>query len=314
MKEPLLSVIIISYKQVKYIREAIESVLSQNVTFEYELLLADDCSNDGTEEILKEYERKFSFVKILKRKQNLGASKNYMEAVSHAKGKYITILEGDDYWCNNNKIEKQVSFLEKNNDYSAVGHLQEGRNLKGEFQGLFPKKLDNDMIVNDVNDLILKKKISSSTLMFRNYNGDAKKIKDLEYLYSLDPIIGDSQRCSYLASLGKIYIFKEPMMVYRMRNNDGDSNFNSTCKINEIELRYLKINKLLDKFFDYKYNYYYKIKTSFTLGVAYDICTLNFKDIKNFKKELPKKYKFKIYLLFPLTCIEILYNRFSGKK
>ena len=154
-KNILLSVIIISYKQKQYIKEAIDSVLMQKTDFKYELILSDDCSKDGTLEIMYDYQKKYpDIVKVIDRKTNLGASNNQLDAAKMAKGKYITFLEGDDYWCDENKINEQVHFLEQNEDFIAHTHVQEGRNLKNEVQGYFPtNKEKEDFIIDGVNDL-----------------------------------------------------------------------------------------------------------------------------------------------------------------
>jgi len=313
--KPLVSVIIISYKQAKYIREAIDSVLMQKVYFKYELILADDCSKDGTFEIMKEYEKKHSdVIKVLKREKNLGAHLNCSDAYSHAGGKYLTVLEGDDYWIDDNKLQMQVDFLEKNNDFFAITHIQEGRNLNNEIKGYFPKPLKEDIIICGVEDFIKNgKDFSCSAILYRNFYNDALKVKEISDLKKFDSLVGDAQSNIFFARQGKIYISKKPMMVYRMRNNDGESNFNSSHKVNEIEYRYLNIYAKIEEYYDNQYCLFKMIKKCYTLGVAYNICTFNFKDIKNFNKICPKKYKFRIWISFPLTCISILYRRFIIK-
>ena len=308
----ILSVVIISYNQEKYIRDAIESVINQKTKYKYEILLADDCSPDNTNIILKEYEKKYpNLITVLPRSQNLGANNNIMDAYKNCSGKYIAFLEGDDYWCDENKIDIQIDFLENNLDYIAVSHVQEGRDNNKKVLGYFPKKISNDMIIYGLNDLIDNDKIYSCTsTIHRNIFLDKEHKKKLEYLHSLDSTISDAQMCEYLCSIGKVYVIKKPMMVYRVRNNDGNSNFNSSHRINEIEYRYLKIYKAEEAFYENKYNYYKKIKKSMSLGIAYNLCKFNFKDIKKFNEVCPKKYKLKIYLLFPITCIQILWTRF----
>ena len=307
-----LSVIVFSYKQVKYIREAIDSILMQKVDFKYELLLADDCSQDGTYEIMKDYEKKYpNIIRVLERKKNLGASKNSMDARSQARGEYMTSLEGDDYWIDENKLQTQVDFLDNNPDYSAISHLQEARNLDNKVLGYFPKGINKDKTVYNVTDFINKGKVfSTSATMYRNFFKDKKMLKEFSELRKFDPLIGDAQMNVYLCRLGKIYIMKKAMMVYRMRHNDGNSNFNSSHRINEIEYRYMNIYLQLEKFYNNEYSFYKKVKKNYTLGVAYDICKLNFKDIKRFNELCPLKYKVKIWICFPFTCAAILFRRF----
>lgn len=311
----MLSVVIISYNQEKYIRDAIESVINQKVNFKYEILLADDCSPDNTGKIMEEYAKKYpKLIKKLARPKNMGATSNQVDACIKCKGKYITVLEGDDYWCDKNKIQEQIDFLESHTDYIGVSHLQEGRNLENEYMGLFPQPVTKNFTLNNLNDLLKGKKYSETSTIYRNIYLNKEHISKIKKLLSVDQTIGDAQLCSYLCSLGKIYVIAKPMMVYRMRNSENETNYNSTHKVNEIELTYMKIDKVLDEFFEYKYNYFHKYRNCFTVGVAYDIYTGNFKDIKNFIMECPQRYIIQIVLLFPFTCIEVLIKRLLRKK
>ena len=203
----MVSVIIISYNQEKYIREAIDSVLMQKVNFKYELILADDCSPDNTKEILEEYKARCpDIVKIAYRERNLGATKNELDAEFKASGKYLTILEGDDYWCDENKLQKQVNFLELHDDYVAVSHLQEGRDLENNILGYFPKEIKKDTIICGVNDCIKNnKKFSSTATLYRNIYKNRQRYADVVELKSYDKLIGDAQTCMYLCSLGNMH-------------------------------------------------------------------------------------------------------------
>ena len=307
-----LSVIIISYKQAKYIRDAIDSVLMQNFDFKYELLLADDCSQDGTLEIMKEYEKKNpSIIRVIERKKNLGCKNNSLSACSEAKGEYLTILEGDDYWSDKNKIRIQIDFLEAHPDYYAYSHSQEGRNLKNEYVGTFPKKNKKSFTINNEKEYIRNDyTFSCSSTVFRNLFKDKKKYNEYKSIREFDEVIGDSQLCFMLCKCGKVYVSNEPMMVYRIRSNDGDSNFNSSHTIDEIEYRFLNIYSCMKKYYNNEYSFYKQIKYHYTLGVAYDICKFNLKDIKRFNRMCPRNYKWKIIVSFPFTCVKILINRF----
>ena len=310
-----LSVVIVSYKQVKYIREAIDSVLMQKVNFKYELILADDCSQDGTLEIMKEYEKKYpDIIRVIERKKNLGGAANSFDSLSNAKGEYITCLEGDDYWIDENKLQIQVDFLDNNDDYYAISHIQEGRDLNNNIKGYFPKTIRKDFTICGVSDFLNNdKSYSVSSTMYRNFFKDKQLLNRYRVVRTFDPLIGDAQMNVFLCDLGKIYVLNKAMMVYRIRNNDGASNFNSAHRINEIEYRYMNIYINLEKFYNKQYSFFKKIKSTYTLGVAYDICKLNFKDIMCYNELCPREYKWKIILLFPFTCVGILYNRFIKK-
>ena len=111
---PKVSVVILSYNQGEYIRQALDGVVSQNTKFTIEVIIADDCSADSTIGICEEYESKYPFVKVVKSKSNLGYSKNWERALLLGNGEYLAIFEGDDYWTDKSKLQKQVDYLDAN--------------------------------------------------------------------------------------------------------------------------------------------------------------------------------------------------------
>lgn len=120
-----VSVIMITYGHEKYIEEAIESVLMQECDFEVELIVANDCSPDGTDFVVNniiQNHSKSSWIKYTKHPQNKGMIPNFTWAVKQCKGKYIAICEGDDYWTDPLKLQKQVDFLEDNSEYTFCVH------------------------------------------------------------------------------------------------------------------------------------------------------------------------------------------------
>ena len=118
----ILSVGILTYNQEKFIRQCLDSVLMQEVEFDYEIVVGDDASSDGTQDVLREYAAKYpnKFVLLLGEK-NEGISMNYKKVLSACKGKYSALCEGDDYWTDVHKLQEQVDFLEKHPDYGFVG-------------------------------------------------------------------------------------------------------------------------------------------------------------------------------------------------
>ena len=118
---PLLSVCLITYNHENYIRQAIEGVLMQKVNFNWELIIAEDCSTDKTRDIILEYKKKHpDFIKLILQEKNVGPAKNWMDLITKPNSKYIAYFEGDDYWTDPLKLQKQVDFLEANPDYGLV--------------------------------------------------------------------------------------------------------------------------------------------------------------------------------------------------
>lgn len=122
MNEFLVSVCIITYNHVNFIRQAIDSVLLQEINCKWEIIIADDCSTDGTREILLEYKNKNPEINLILQDPNVGGLNNSKDLIAAAKGKYIAILEGDDYWTDPLKLKKQIEFLEANPTCSVCFH------------------------------------------------------------------------------------------------------------------------------------------------------------------------------------------------
>ena len=115
----------ITYGHECYIKQAIESVLMQKVDFKVELVVADDCSTDKTNSIvnfLKDNYPNGNWIQYTRHEQNKGMMPNFMWALKQCRGKYIALCEGDDYWTDPFKLQKQVGFLEKNPDFNMCFH------------------------------------------------------------------------------------------------------------------------------------------------------------------------------------------------
>ena len=117
---PKVSVIVATYNHKNYIAQTLESIVKQKCDFEFEAIVGDDASKDGTAKIVAEYAEKYpDIIKPVLRKKNLGAFRNNADLYKRAKGEYIALLEGDDYWLPDDKLRKQVEFLDGNPDYVA---------------------------------------------------------------------------------------------------------------------------------------------------------------------------------------------------
>lgn len=124
--KPLVSICCITYNHELYIREAIEGFLMQKTTFAIEILLHDDASTDGTAEVIREYEKKYPNlifpVYQTENQYSKGVKISFTYQFPRARGKYIALCEGDDYWTDPLKLQKQMDFLEKNPEYVLCGH------------------------------------------------------------------------------------------------------------------------------------------------------------------------------------------------
>lgn len=167
MNNPLVSVCIITYRHEKYIRQSIESALEQRLNCTWEIIIADDYSPDGTRDILLEYKQKYpDLIRLLLQEKNVGGGRNFTDLLSAAKGKYIAYLEGDDYWADPGKLQRQINFLEANPDYGFVStdasFFIERDHKMVTYPLIFPR--DTDITI----ELLLKKnRVISLTSVFR---------------------------------------------------------------------------------------------------------------------------------------------------
>ena len=117
---PILSVIIICYNHSQYIRTAVQSALDQDTDFDYEVIVVDDASTDDTQNILHEFEDNLR-VKVIANPENKGPNFCFLRGIEMSKGKYFANLEGDDYWIDPLKLQKQINYLEAFPNVSCVG-------------------------------------------------------------------------------------------------------------------------------------------------------------------------------------------------
>lgn len=134
----ILSVCVRTHNQEQFIREALDSVLRQHTTFPFEVIVSDDASTDGTIEILKEYQDAYpDKVRLLISEINIGGPENLKRVIEASSAKYITCLDGDDFYTDDYKLQKQVNILEAHPEYAACFHNTWHADSKGRLCGLF---------------------------------------------------------------------------------------------------------------------------------------------------------------------------------
>jgi glycosyltransferase involved in cell wall biosynthesis len=123
---PELSVVVLAYNHERYIEQAIRSVLTQRSRHAFEVLVAEDCSTDNTANVVARLAREFpGRFAVLPRPINLGLSANLEDAIGRCRGTYLSILEGDDYWCEDSKVERVVDAMQKHPEWSGCCHAVE---------------------------------------------------------------------------------------------------------------------------------------------------------------------------------------------
>ena len=210
-----VSVLCIAYNHEKFIKDAIEGVLNQKTNFKYELIIHDDASTDHTAEIISEYEKKYpQVIKTILQKENqwkrCHIPKEFL--FPRVRGKYIAFCEGDDYWIDEHKLQKQVDFLETHKDYSMCMHNAVKLNYEtGEKKLLNTFKEDGTYAQEEQ----ILAGLGTDFPAFASYLLRTELLKDIPDFF-LESRVMDYPIRQYYANRGKVYYFKKPMSVYRV--------------------------------------------------------------------------------------------------
>ena len=311
MKEIPLSIILISYNHEKYIREAIESILMQNVDFEYEIIFADDASTDNTTKIIKEYDKKIKNKQYLFSKENHGNTYNTWNAIVNCRGKYFIVLEGDDYWIWKEKIKTQYHFLKDNPEYIGVSDLRCEVNKKGRIITHSPEWVKKECDTN-LKDFLNLKFFSCVETMYKNIYKEEANNKKLQEIFTSDKMICDLFQCIYSLKNGNIYLFNKDGAIYRTITSGNNSNYNSTKKIANISLDHLHILNRIDAYYNYEVDLK-KLYGKFIFPIfANGILSFNLQNYKKAKEIVDKKYikYFRTHFIYFLVIyLKILINK-----
>lgn len=207
---PKVSVCMVTYNHGKFIREAIDGVLAQQTDFEVELIIGNDRSPDNTDAIIKdilEKHPKAHQIKYFNHAENKGMMANFGFVLGQCKGQYIAMCDGDDYWTNPLKLQKQVDFLDANPDYSICFHktkvLKPNGEIISDYITVIPEQHET------IEDLVLwGNYLHTVTVVYRNV------IRELPFEFYYSPI-GDFFMHIMVARHGKIKLIDEEMAVYR---------------------------------------------------------------------------------------------------
>lgn len=215
MESPLVSIACITFNQAKYIKQCLDGFVLQKTTFPVEIVIHDDASTDGTQDIIKEYVEKYSqfqWKPILQKENQYSKGNGILVPFVYPEctGKYVALCEGDDYWTDPLKLQKQVDFMESHPDFSMCFHnVVVFDQMDQQFK---PDTITKDVpSVTDVYHLCNNGNYihTPSVLYRRNSKVDSAR----ERMGQL--VVGDIVSHILHAQYGKIYKFSECMAVYR---------------------------------------------------------------------------------------------------
>ncbi len=231
-----VSVYILTYFHEKYISQAIDSVLSQQTKYSYEIVISDDCSRDGTADILREYEQKYpDKIRVNINEQNIGIAGNIYKARSMCHGRYITVLAGDDYWICDEKLERQVGFLETHPDYIAVFNIVELR-MDDDVQAydVVPRKKhlrDREYTIADYEKCV---PLPEHGFVMRNCFLTQEGRDYFSQARDISPYVDDAVDPLLILMKGRAYVMDIVSDAHRVVRSDGDNN-NYNSRYNKLE-------------------------------------------------------------------------------
>jgi glycosyltransferase involved in cell wall biosynthesis len=246
------------YNSEKYLRQCLDSILSQNTNYEYEVIVGDDASSDSSASIVAEYAYKYpcKIVAIL-RKANIGGSANFVDLVRRAQGKFLVFSDGDDYWTNVNKLQLQYEYLKKNETRFAVAHQV---SVQGHMENSlrFLEESAQSSTEISINKFIRGSKFGLTSVMLRNDTDTINSI--LELILKGPRNAGDTVLCMFILSKSPIEILPSFFSVYRCRAAPGESNYNSITNM------YAKLRDklLLIELSDFEYGGKYLVTPMYT--------------------------------------------------
>ena len=220
MNNCLVSICMVTYGHEKFIAQAINSTLIQETNFEFELIIGNDYSPDNTDHIVREIIKNSpngSKIKYLNHSQNKGMMANFVFVLQQCKGKYIALCDGDDFWTDVNKLQKQVDFLENNPDYALCFH-----NVIESYEGIDQPytKVWHEQLIQDTfgtEDVLQAWLIATASIVYRKY--DDFVLPD----WFSNCSSGDIALSLLLSLKGKFKYMNEVMSVYR-KHPSGISN------------------------------------------------------------------------------------------
>lgn len=310
---PILSVHMVTYNHVRFINQAIDSVLSQKTNFEFELVIGEDCSTDGTREIVFDYARKYpEKIKLITSEFNVGPNANDKRTTLSCNGKYIAFCEGDDYWVDLYKIQKQIEFLETNPEF---GLIHSDVNLYYEDSGRIIEQYNKHMGIlipeGEVFDYLIvplyQMFIKTVTVCYRKEIVD--KYFDFNVVLEREWKLSDLPLWLDISKHSKVHYMHESTATYRLLNESASRSKNPLV-LHEFHKSVFDVYKYYCKKYSVSNDIINKINIHYNQSMLADAYCMNDKllaqnSVDNLKK-LNKRLSFKERLYYVSTKNRII--------
>ena len=238
----LVTVVVTAYNQADLVERCLDSIVAQRTDFGVKIVVADDASEDGTVDVVRAWATRHpeADVELIARETNLGLDGNPAEALRHVHTPFFHILESDDYWCDETKLQRQIDALNAHPECIACGHSTEYRKMDGTLVQIKGRRLKEGEF--RVDDLLTTQFVHRSAVLFRNF---LDEISDDDLAW----IVRDVCFFYYALSKGKIIYFDRPMSVYSITGIGTWSGLSEERKKERLQCLYYR----LDRYFGFRY-------------------------------------------------------------
>ncbi len=321
-----VSVLCTAYNHEKYIRKCLEGFVMQKTNFKFEVLINDDASTDNTAQIIREYEEKYpDIIKPIYQTENqyskgIKITLNILSPL--IKGKYVAFCEGDDYWCDENKLQAQFDIMEANPDCKMSIHRVGSCKENGEYKNCFKPQNNREngkMSSRKYIETGFDYQITGVLLVAKDYKQYAENPPAFKTMIS----VGDVPLMLYFGQLAPVYYFDKVMSIHRS-NSIGSWSQKQQQNLNDRVAKFWLEQKLMMEEFDKYTNYIYHdlyeqkiinvtIRYLLEIGDKKELRKKKYKTaLKKWKKENPnKKEVFAIMLKYRFPKLMSLYKRYK---
>lgn len=254
MEQPLVTVLVTTYNQEQYIRQALDSVLAQRTDFPFEVLVSEDAGTDGTRAILREYAARDSRIRLRLREKNVGISRNWYEGLCDAKGEFVCTLEGDDWWLTDDKLQKQADFLRAHPDYAAVSHRLRETDDAGNVYRCLPD--DPRVVGRDATVRLFLRGVtfSCTSCMVRNIFRTPDPAR--EAYVTANRSIADFALCMLYLDAGRVFVMDQALSAYRVAGTDAaHRNYNAATTAVQKYRDYVQVVAASQRYFKGRYDF-----------------------------------------------------------
>ncbi len=311
MEPIMVSVSCLVYNHEKYLRNCLDGVLAQKTNFRFEVLIHDDASTDGSAAIIREYEEKYpDIIRPIYQTQNQHSQRiniHFAHQYPRARGKYFCLCEGDDFWCDENKLQKQFDIMEAHPECSICVHRVRGVDESGTPNGKMFPPAEMALGVLDGREMI------DNILSGKSY-----PFQTSSYFYKSEPYVsltevpefmriaasGDVVRLLYLGHLGDVYFMDETMSCYRM-NSVGSWSSRVRRDLSYRVAHMRNFIEVLDKFDAFTEQRYHDAVSADILRREFSILKTNF-DVKTMRSA-PYRTLFRAMPKAEKLCYQLVY-------